>query len=61
MNKDVELAIDNAYECANVYTTTDEKRGHVLGCLNALFITKQIDYEDYKAYCRNICVDFPTT
>ena len=59
MNKDVELAINNAYECANVYTTTDEKRAHVLGCLNALFLVNAIKLDDYMAYVKNVKEDFP--
>lgn len=61
MNKDTETAITNAYECAEFFPDVYEKRAHVLGCLNALYITKQLDYDDYTAYCKNIFIDFPTS
>lgn len=59
MNKDAELAINNAYECCKFFPDVYEKRAHVMGCLSALFITKQIDYDDYNALCDNVFIDFP--
>ena len=59
MTKLAESAINNAYECAKFYETTDEKRGHVLGCLNALLVVGAIEVDDYTAYVKNVCEDFP--